>query len=62
MLLIRGSDEGVIRNVQPLPEVCELRRETVAMGLRVDAGFSCGLLNLLSVFIQTGQEQHVAPA
>ena len=60
MLFIRGADEGVIGNVQPLPEVCELRREAVAVGLRVDTGFGRGLLDLLPVFIQTGQEKHVA--
>ena len=43
VLLVGGSDEGIVRDVQPLPEVCELRREPVAMGLRVDAGLGSRL-------------------
>ena len=39
----RCSDEGVIGNVQPFPEVCELRGSSVAMGLRIDAGLGGGL-------------------
>ena len=30
------------------------------MGLRVDAGFGCGLLNFLSMFIEAGEKKHVA--
>ena len=30
------------------------------MGLRIDAGLGGGLLDFLSVFVQAGQEKHVA--
>ena len=60
MLFIGSSDEGVIGDVQPFPEVCEQWGESVAMGLRIDAGLGGGLLDLLSVLVQAGQEKHVA--
>ena len=54
VLLVGGSDEGVVRNVQPILEVCELGGESVAMGLRIDAGLRGGLLHLLPMLVQTG--------
>mgnify|MGYP000863211331 CR=1 FL=1 len=57
---VGGADEGVVGNVQPIPEVCKLRCEAVAVRLGIDAGLRGGLLHFLSVFVETGQEKYVA--
>ena len=40
--------------------VLKLGGQLVAMGLRVDAGFGCGLLNFLSMFIEPGEKEDIA--
>ena len=57
---IRRSDESIVGNVQPFPKGLELRRQLVAMGLRVDAGFGRCLLNFLPMFIEPGEKEDVA--
>ena len=59
MLLITGSDKSIIGNIQPIPEVCELWRKAIAMGLRIDAGLRGRLLDFLSVLVQAGQKKYV---
>ncbi|MCG3773616.1 MAG: hypothetical protein JW395_0425 [Nitrospira sp.] len=57
---IRRSDERIVGNVEPFPKGLELRRQLVAMGLRVDAGFGRSLLNFLPMFIEPGEKEDVA--
>jgi hypothetical protein len=59
---IRRSDKGIVRDVEPFPEILKLGCQLVAMDLRVDAGFGCGLLNLLSMFIEPREKENVFPS
>ena len=56
---IRGADEGVVGNVQPLPEGLELRRQTIAVRLRVHRRLLRGLLDLLAVLVEAREEEDV---
>ena len=46
--------------LKSFPELLKLGRQLVAMGLRIDAGFGRGLLNLLPMFIEPGEKEDVA--
>ena len=60
--LVRGiccSDEGIVGDIQAFPEILKLRSQFIAMGLRIDSGFGCGLLNFLSMLIEPGEKEDV---
>ena len=59
MWCIRRPDEGIVRDVQPFPELLKLGCQLIAMRLRVDAGFGRGLLNFLPMFIEPGEKEDV---
>src|SRR6188472_292760 len=56
---IRRSDECIVRNIQAFPEMLKLRGELVTMRLRIDSRLYRGLLHLLSVLVEAGQEKDI---
>ena len=62
VLRIRRPDEGVIRDIQLLPESLKLRGQLVAVDLWIDAGFGGRLLHFLTMFIEAGEKKYLAPA
>ena len=56
---VSRSDEGIVRNVEAFPELLKLRCQLVAMRLRIDPGFGCGLLNFLAMFVEPGKKEDV---
>lgn len=62
MLRVGRSDERVIRDVQPLPQALKLRRQFIAVRLRINAGFRSSLLHFLSMFIEPGEKEDLPPA
>ena len=59
MRWISRSDECVVGNVQPCPEVLKLRRESVAMDLRINSGLRGCLLDFLPMLVQPRQKKHI---
>ena len=62
VLNLRGSDEGIIGNIEAFPELLKLWGEFVAVGLWIDTGLRGSLLDLLTMFIKTGEEEDIASA
>jgi hypothetical protein len=52
-----GADEVVVGDIEPLPEGLEPFDHFIAVGLRIDSPFLCGLLHFLTMFIRAGEKE-----
>ena len=59
MIRIGRADKAVIGNVHQLPQILDAAYNLIDKFLRRHAGFLCLVLNLLTVFIRTGQEHDI---
>ena len=59
MIRIGRADKAVIGNVHQLPQILDAAYNLIDKFLRRHTGFLCLVLNLLTVFIRTGQEHDI---
>src|SRR4051812_18600870 len=56
---VRGANEMIVADVQPVPRGFEALRILVAMRLRGYAALFSGLLDLLPMLVRAGQEERL---
>jgi len=59
VVVLRGTDKGVVRRVQQLEQVAKVGRHAVDELPRFDSESGRRLLDFLPVFVRTGQEENV---
>ena len=58
---LRGADKIVVRQVEFFRERLPVRREFIAISLRIFSFGMRGLLDFLAVFVQAGQKKNFLP-
>ena len=61
MVVVGGTDEAVVADIQQLPQILDGSDDLVHILLGLDAGVSGLVLDLLAVLVGAGQEHHIIP-